>query len=115
MKSILVIDDESLILNFLSNLLTRKGYLVDTAESGKEGIKKIDENKYALIITDIEMPGISGNEVIRYLRNGKKSSTPVIGISGTPWRLKLDLFDAALKKPCLTEELLSTVRALINE
>ena len=46
MNQILVIDDEVPILNMLKLMLTRIGFLVDTAESGEEGIKKINSNDY---------------------------------------------------------------------
>ncbi len=45
------------------------------------------------------MPGISGNQVLDYLRNQIKKSTPVIGMSGTPWLLEDKGFDAILEKP----------------
>jgi CheY-like chemotaxis protein len=112
---ILVIDDELPVLNMLKKILIRNGFLVDTAESGEEGIEKICSKNYALILTDIIMPGISGDHILDYIKNGKKNSTPVIGMSGTPWLLNQKKFDAVLSKPCSMKEALTVINQLINK
>ena len=114
-KSILVIDDEISILNLLETAISRCGYNVDTATNGKAGIQKIENNEYSLIITDIKMPGISGDQVLDYLRNKIKKSTPIIGMSGTPWLLKQNDFDAILQKPCLMGEIIEVMNQWIKK
>lgn len=114
-NQILVIDDEVPILNMLKKLLTRTGFLVDTAESGEEGIKKINSNNYALILTDIEMSGISGDKILHYVKNEKKSSIPVFGMSGTPWLLDQSDFNAVLPKPFSLKETVRVINHLITE
>ncbi|MCD4678032.1 MAG: response regulator [Desulfobacula sp.] len=106
---ILVIDDENSILELLKKSLSRNGYVVDTASSGEEGIRKIENNEYSLILTDIKMPGISGHQIFDYLRNKIKKSTPIIGMSGTPWLLDQSDFDAVLQKPYLMKEMLNLI------
>jgi len=66
---ILVIDDEASILMLLKRILSRNGYAVDTAMNGEDGIRKIENNEYSLILTDIEMPGIPGDQVLDHLQN----------------------------------------------
>jgi len=51
-----------------------------------------------VILTDIKMPGIFGDQILDYLRNKIKKSTPNIGMSGTPWLLAESQFDAVLSK-----------------
>ena len=114
-KQILVIDDEIAILKMLKLKLTRLGFLVHTAESGEEGIKKIDSNKYALILTDIKMSGISGDQILHYLKNEKKNSIPVVEMSGTPWLLDQNNFDAILAKPCSLKETVEIINQLIGK
>ncbi|MCP4717914.1 MAG: response regulator [Desulfobacteraceae bacterium] len=114
-STILVIDDELPVLNMLKLILTRNGFMVDTAENGEEGIKKIESKNYALILTDIKMPGISGDQVLDYLRNKIKRLTPVIGMSGTPWLLDQSDYDAVLPKPCSMKETLVLINQLITE
>jgi len=111
-KPILVIDDETSILMVLEKTLSRNGYAVDTAGSGEEGIRKIENKEYGLILTDIKMPGISGDQVLDHLRNKIKKSTPIVGMSGTPWLLESIGFDAVLPKPYYMKELLDLVREL---
>ncbi|MBU0464910.1 MAG: response regulator [Proteobacteria bacterium] len=112
---ILVIDDEASILMLLERILSRNGYAVDTAANGEEGIRKIENNEYSLILTDIEMSGISGDQVLDYLRNTIKKSTPVVGMSGTPWLLDQSDFDAVLPKPYHMKELLDLVSQLTEK
>ncbi len=111
-KPILVIDDETAILKLLDICLSRKGYVVDTAASGEEGIQKIETREYSLILTDIIMPGISGEQVLEHLRHKTHQSTPIVGMSGTPWLLDGQGFDAVLAKPYPLKELLALVQRL---
>ena len=55
------------------------------------------------------MPGISGHHIFDYLRNKIKKSTPIIGMSGTPWLLDQSDFDAVLQKPYLMKEMLDLI------
>lgn len=112
--TILIIDDEIPILKMLKLTLTRKGFNVDTAVSGEEGMVKINSNTYDLILTDIKMPGISGNQILHYLKNEKMSTTPVVGMSGTPWLLDQNDFNAVLSKPCSLRETLATINQFIK-
>ena len=112
--NILVIDDEAAILNMMKLKLTRMGFVVDTAGSGEEGLKKINSNRYSLILTDIKMPGISGDRILHYLKEEKKSSIPVVGMSGTPWLLDQNDFDAVLSKPCSLKETTEVICRLIQ-
>jgi len=115
MNQILVIDDEAPILNMLKLKLTRTGFLVDTAESGEEGLAKINSIKYSLILTDIKMPGVSGDQILHYVKNEKKSPIPVVGMSGTPWLLDQNDFDAVLSKPCSLKETVEVINQLIGK
>ncbi len=65
---ILVIDDEPVIRDLLFDVLSRKGYNVDTAEDGPSGLKKAEKKSYGVIFTDIRMPGMNGTEVYRRLK-----------------------------------------------
>ncbi|MCD4718410.1 MAG: response regulator [Desulfobacula sp.] len=114
LNPILIIDDEPPILDLLSESLTRNGYDVDTVESGEKGIKKIESNNYSLIFTDIKMPGLSGEQVLQYLKHIQNSLTPIVGMSGTPWLLDQSDFDAVLPKPFSMKRLLKVVRQFIN-
>jgi DNA-binding response OmpR family regulator len=110
MYNILIIDDEKSILYLLTMALTKFGFNVETASDGLEGIKKFDECNFDVVITDIRMPALDGNGVVKYIRNSKKRSTAVIGMSGTPWFLEDGDFDAVLSKPTSIKTLVDTVK-----
>lgn len=109
MHTVLIIDDEKSILHVLAIVLTKFGFNVETASDGLEGIKKFDECNFDVVITDICMPALDGNGVVRHIRNSQRRSTPVIGISGTPWLLENSDFDAVLSKPASIKTLVDTV------
>jgi len=112
---ILIIDDEPSVLFFLRLCLSRRGYRVDTAKSGEEGIKKIKANGYSAIITDIKMGALSGDYLLSYLRDVLGNLTPIIGMSGTPWFLDPKKFDAVLYKPCSVKDILSVLHQVIKD
>ncbi len=111
---VLVIDDEKAILRMLAMALSRKGYQVDTAESGKEGIIKLQSNDYNLVITDMVMGKMSGEDVLQEVRQLKRDTVPVIAMSGTPWLMDKHLFDAVLPKPYSLKVLFEMVQNLLS-
>ena len=111
MRAILIVEDEKMVLDVVKLALTRAGFKVETASTGKEGIQKFDQGEVALVITDIRMSGgIDGNDVYQHIRNSNRPFTPVIGMSGTPWLLENSGFDAILPKPFGIQELLKAVQ-----
>lgn len=65
MRNILGIDDEKSIARMLYQALTKCGYNVETATGGQEGIKKFIAGQFDLVITNILIPGLNGNDVAR--------------------------------------------------
>jgi DNA-binding NtrC family response regulator len=66
--AILVVDDEPQIRDVLAQSLTRLGYRVRAASNGQEALASVEQEKPALIILDMYMPGMNGNEVLKQLR-----------------------------------------------
>jgi CheY-like chemotaxis protein len=112
-RQILVVDDEQAILRLLTTVLSRQGYCIDTAVSGEDAIEKIRECRYDCVLTDVVMPGLSGNDVAATVKTLYGDSVPVIGMSGTPWLLDYNLFDATFKKPASIMELIHTVQKMV--
>ncbi|NVL90427.1 MAG: response regulator [Desulfobacterales bacterium] len=109
MHNILIIDDEQVVSDVLQKILLRFGYYAEIAPGGHEGIRMFDAGLFDLVITDIKMPDIDGNDVARHIRNSNRPFTPIIGISGTPWLLEDNKFDDVIPKPFSLQSLLNTV------
>jgi len=114
MTKALVIDDEKMILDMIKMVLLKLNFDVETANCGASGIKKFDTENFDLVITDICMPVVDGKAVIRHIRRTENNHTPVIGISGTPWKLKELDFDEVLAKPFPLKTLMDTVTSLTS-
>jgi len=111
MSTILVIDDEKGILQIIYQALTRFGHNVETAGDGQEGIEKFDDGNFDIVITDIRMPGLDGNGVVKHIRSSNRQFIPVIAISGTPWQLEDKNFDMVLPKPFPLKKLVDSIRS----
>ena len=114
MSTVLVIDDEKGILKIIRQALTKFGYSVETANDGLEGIRKFDDGSFDIVITDIRMPGIDGNGVVKHIRKSNKQSIPVIAISGTPWLMENSAFDMVLAKPFPLKQLVESIGSLVT-
>ena len=65
--SLLVVDDEKVILEILKDFLTLEGFRVTTAISGEDAMELLHKEPYDLVITDLKMPGISGLDLLKHL------------------------------------------------
>lgn len=81
--NILVIDDELVMCEFLKDLLEDRGYAVNFALSGKEGIKAFQEGRFDAVICDLKMPDIDGIDVLQEIKRADPDSV-VIVITGYP-------------------------------
>ena len=80
-RKVLVVDDDPAVRKSIDRVLTGKGYAVITAENGEEALRKLNEEKYDLVYTDIRMPGMSGLEVAEHVK-AQRPWTPVVIITG---------------------------------
>lgn len=79
---VLVVDDESEVLELLSRFLAGKRYRVQVARSGEEALQFLERQRADLVLLDIYMPGLGGLETLRKIRT-LKPAPPVVVISGT--------------------------------
>ncbi len=80
---VLVIDDQELVLLPIEKRLTAMGYNVKVETNGIEGKKLFDSFNPDLVIIDINMPEISGLDIVEYIREEAKSATPIMVLSGS--------------------------------
>ena len=115
---VLIIEDESEILSFLTRGFESEYFVVDQASDGEKGLYLARENKYDLIVLDNVMPGKTGLEICRILRS-ENNPTPILMLSvKTEVDTKVELLNAGaddyLTKPFSFTELLARSRALLR-
>ncbi|MFA6450189.1 MAG: response regulator [bacterium] len=76
-KRILVVDDDKFVRGGLMEVLTIRGYDVDTAEDGYEALKQVEEGEFDLILLDLILPGISGVETLTRILRSKPLSNVI--------------------------------------
>ncbi len=119
-ETILLVDDEPDILEFLKYNLIKAGYQVETAKNGREGIEKAKSIKPALILLDVMMPEVDGIEVCHVLRNEMKNELPLIAFltARTEDYSQVAGFEAGgddyITKPIRPRLLISKVEALLR-
>ena len=113
MDKILVIDDDTAILNFASKMLCHIGYEVKVARDGEEGIELLKNNcRFKVVITDIRMPRKNGNQVAKYIRDTDKlRDTLIVAVTGYPDDADSGLFDSVLTKPFRMKDLISMINS----
>ncbi len=125
MKQILLIDDEELVRESLTELLQNYKYSVFPVASAEEGMELFESKNIDCIITDIFMPDINGFEFIRLLKK-KYPSAKVIAISGGSNKYGFGDFDYlehiksfgvdyAFYKPVDTQKLIEAIEDLMNQ
>ena len=118
--AILVVEDDADIRSLLSTVLTGAGFAVNTVASGEAAVELMRREQPLLVLLDIRLPGLSGYEVCRWLRERFRDVVPIVFMSAE----RKESFDRAaglmlgaddyLMKPFLNEELLARIRGLLR-
>ena len=109
-KRILIVDDNKLNIKVATRLLSDLPYEIDECYNGKECLEKLKSNSYDLILMDIMMPEMDGEETIKKLRNSSDFKTPVIAltadaVAGANEKYMSEGFIDYLAKPFKKEDL----------
>ncbi len=115
---ILLVDDSQTELHALSDLLTKRGFTIRTAENGEEAMKRLAEEKPALRLMDVVMPGKNGFKLTRAItRDERYADVPVIMCTSKNqetdkvWGMRQGARDYVVK-PVKADELLAKIKAL---
>lgn len=120
MAKILLVDDEEEVLEVVQRRLEHHGFIVVSAKTAEEALKKFDQDTFDLILMDIMMPGMSGAEAINLLKQGGKLDVPVIFVTGVFAKegavgvnVSGQIYPA-LAKPFTIEELLAEIEKVMR-
>jgi CheY-like chemotaxis protein len=116
---VLAIDDQKLVLIPLASRLKELGYEIITETSALKGMEIYDTFKPDLVIVDINMPEVSGIEVVKHIRQTRNSETPIMILSGnTEDTIISEAFDLGvndyMKKPLSLQEVCARTKRLIG-
>jgi CheY-like chemotaxis protein len=113
---ILVVDDDAMIRNLVSTVLKRQGFEVDHASDGLEGLERLTEKRYSVVLLDLMMPRIDGLAFLERLRKDfPKDQHPMILVmtaasDALVRQLDPGLVQGVVRKPFDIAELAAVVR-----
>lgn len=81
-KKVLVVEDNLINQELLSEILIRLDYAVDVADNGKIAVERVEKEKYDLILMDLQMPEMDGIEAAQHIRE-KNKDVPIIAITAS--------------------------------
>ena len=116
---ILVVEDRPMNAKLLRDVLGVSGYEVETVETAEEGLTVARERQPALILMDIQLPGMDGVSAVRELkRDPRTMKIPVVAVTASAMPLERDTilragFDGYQAKPISVNDLLAEVRRLV--
>src|ERR1700693_3510157 len=117
MSKVLLIDDDSELLDILRQYLEQEGFQVGLAHNGETGVTEAVSGRYAIAVLDLMMPRMNGIETLRRIRN--TSNLPVLMLTArgddTDKIIGLELgADDYVPKPCTPRELTARLRAILK-
>jgi YesN/AraC family two-component response regulator len=117
--NILVVDDEQIVCNSCMKILRQGGHNVQTALSGREALRKVEEDKYDVVIADWKMPEIDGMEVLRIVKKNHPEIIPIMmtgypSVESTVKAMRLGISNY-LPKPLSPDELTEALEKALDE
>jgi DNA-binding NtrC family response regulator len=118
-ENILIVEDEETLASSLKRVFARDGYSVDIAEDAEKGLELIEKNSYDVIITDIILPGISGIELLRKIKEKEPDQLVIIitayaSVETAVEALRAGAYDYVIK-PIIHQEIKQIVRNALKQ
>jgi len=117
MRRVLAVDDEPTVLAVVRDILSGSGYTVTAVTSASEAARRVEIDTFDLVITDLRMPDMSGQELIALLRaHPEYKKVPILVLATGAEEAELDTLkvDMRIGKPFAPKTLLTAVTALIG-
>jgi DNA-binding response OmpR family regulator len=118
-KKILIVDDDKFILNSFSRILIKRGFEVETCETGKQALEKLQEGSFDLALIDIGLPDMEGTDLLEKAKKELEKTIKIV-LTGRPSvetsdKASFEGADTYIVKPIKTEELLSVINFFLLE
>lgn len=118
LPTILIVDDQPLVLDMLKNMLSRGPYTVLGAQSGTEALALLEQQSVDVIISDERMPGMSGSELITIVREQYPQTVRIILTGHASLETAIRAINEGeiyrfLKKPCNSQDLYEAVESAL--
>ena len=122
--NILVVEDNLINRKLIVRILQKRGYLVDTANDGKEAVQKLFHNNYDLVLMDIQMPEMDGIEATELIRKKEKEKNlkmiPIIALTAYAMKGDKERFlkagmNSYISKPIKQNQLMETIEKVFYE
>jgi CheY-like chemotaxis protein len=121
MKKVLIVDDQADIRALIKAILKDQGYEVSAAKDGIEGLKKLKESKFDLVLVDMFMPKMSGREMCEIMSSNPKINTAYAFLTvakfsekGTKELKRLGCMDY-IQKPIDNEDFIRRVKKMLKD
>jgi len=119
MEGILVVDDDSIILQLMKRILDNEGIESVCVSSGEEALEQIEERSFSLMITDYNMPGLNGIELSRRGLEMAPQMPIILNTSGITQKIARLAMETGISKvmakPYLPDEMLESIRAVAGK
>ena len=113
-SSVLIVDDEPVLLRLITTILQLAGFEVTEAPNGQEALRLVEANRYSLVITDVRMPLVSGPEFAKRMRYTNAPKLLFMsGASSEPLTQLIRNGAGFIRKPFRKNELLKAVAQLL--
>ena len=120
-KNVLIVEDDKILRELVSQKLEKENYKILTAIDGEEGLKKIKEEKPDLVLLDLILPGIDGFEVLERIKQDTEiNKIPIVILSNLGQKeeiekgLKLGAVDYLIKAHFTLSEIVEKVKTILK-
>ena len=118
-KSLLLVDDEEIILRAIKKFIRKENYTISTASGGEEALGLLRESSFDLVITDLVMPGTGGLKVLQEAKSIDPFTTVIILTGCGDMKSAIEALrlgaDDFLSKPCDPNELLARMENCLKK